>query len=444
MKFLDQAKIYVRSGNGGAGCAGFRREKFIEFGGPDGGDGGRGGDVILECVDGLNTLIDYRYAQHFKAETGHHGMGSQRTGGAGKDIMLRLPRGTQVFAEDNETLLADLTEIGQRIVLLKGGDGGYGNLHYKSSTNRAPRRADKGWPGEELWIWLRLKLIADIGLVGLPNAGKSTFLAATSNARPKIADYPFTTLTPGLGVVKVGDREFVMADIPGLIEGAHEGSGLGTRFLGHVERCRALLHLVDGTQDDIVGAYRTVRGRAQGLWRQPGAQEGNRGAEQDRRHDRRGHRGQARAARQGQPQGGARDLRRLGPRRAAPAARADEARRQAARPRERKPRDTPGGGPPAGHQDRLLHPGRRDAGRGPARLAGKPDRQRRPPAQGRLRDRPGLVRRHPPRAARSSSCRPARSSSRKARPPPPPARSSSPMPTRRRWRGTASPWRRCC
>jgi GTP-binding protein len=246
MKFLDQAKIHVRSGNGGAGSASFRREKFIEFGGPDGGDGGRGGDVILECVDGLNTLIDYRYAQHFKGETGHHGMGSQRTGGKGKDVVLRLPRGTQVFAEDNETLLVDLTEIGQRVVLAKGGDGGYGNLHYKSSTNRAPRRADKGWPGEERWVWLRLKLIADIGLVGLPNAGKSTFLSATSNARPKIADYPFTTLHPGLGVVKVGDREFVMADIPGLIEGAHEGAGLGTRFLGHVERCRALLHLVDG------------------------------------------------------------------------------------------------------------------------------------------------------------------------------------------------------
>jgi GTP-binding protein len=265
MKFLDEAKVFLRSGAGGPGCVGFRREKFIEYGGPDGGDGGRGGDVVVECVDGLNTLIDYRYAQHFKAETGHHGMGSQRTGGAGKDIVLRLPRGTQVFDEDNETLLVDLTEIGQRVVLLKGGDGGYGNLHYKSSTNRAPRRADKGWPGEELWVWLRLKLIADIGLVGLPNAGKSTFLAATSNARPKIADYPFTTLTPGLGVVKVGassqgGREFVMADIPGLIEGAHEGSGLGTRFLGHVERCRALLHLVDGTQDDIVGAYRTVRG----------------------------------------------------------------------------------------------------------------------------------------------------------------------------------------
>jgi GTP-binding protein len=264
MKFLDEAKVYVRSGNGGAGCVGFRREKFIEFGGPDGGDGGRGGDVILECVDGLNTLIDYRYAQHFKAETGHHGMGSQRTGAKGKDIVLRLPRGTQVLAEDKETLLADLTEVGQRIVLCKGGDGGYGNLHYKSSTNRAPRRADKGWPGEERAIWLRLKLIADIGLVGLPNAGKSTFLSATSNARPKIADYPFTTLHPGLGVVRVGGksgggREFVMADIPGLIEGAHEGAGLGTRFLGHVERCRALLHLVDGTQDDVALAYRTVR-----------------------------------------------------------------------------------------------------------------------------------------------------------------------------------------
>ena len=259
MKFLDQAKIYIRSGHGGAGCVGFRREKFIEFGGPDGGDGGRGGNVIAECVDGLNTLIDYRYAQHFKAETGHHGMGGQRTGGKGKDIVLRLPRGTQIFAEDNETLLVDMTEIGQRVVLAKGGDGGYGNLHYKTSTNRAPRRADKGWPGEEMALWLRLKLIADIGLVGLPNAGKSTFLSSNTNARPKIADYPFTTLHPGLGVVRVGEREFVMADIPGLIEGAHEGAGLGTRFLGHVERCRALLHLVDGTQDDVADAYKTVR-----------------------------------------------------------------------------------------------------------------------------------------------------------------------------------------
>ena len=260
MKFLDQAKIYLRSGNGGAGSGGFRREKFIEFGGPDGGDGGRGGDVVVECVDGLNTLIDYRYAQHFRGEVGHHGMGAQRTGGKGDDVVLRLPRGTQIFDEDNETLLLDLTEVGQRVVLLKGGDGGYGNLHYKTATNRAPRRADKGWPGEERWVWLRLKLIADVGLIGLPNAGKSTFLSVNTNAKPKIADYPFTTLTPGLGVVKVGDREFVMADIPGLIEGAHEGAGLGTRFLGHVERCRALLHLVDGTQDDVGLAYKTVRG----------------------------------------------------------------------------------------------------------------------------------------------------------------------------------------
>ena len=259
MKFLDQAKIYVRSGNGGAGSASFRREKFIEFGGPDGGDGGRGGDVILECVDGLNTLIDYRYAQHFKGETGHHGMGSQRTGGKGKDVVLRLPRGTQVFAEDNETLLADLTQIGQKIVLLKGGDGGYGNLHYKSSTNRAPRRAGPGWPGEERWLWLRLKLIADVALVGLPNAGKSTFLAAVSRARPKIADYPFTTLTPQLGVVGVDEEEFVIADLPGLIEGAHEGAGLGTRFLGHMERCAVLLHLIDGTAEDVAEAYRTIR-----------------------------------------------------------------------------------------------------------------------------------------------------------------------------------------
>lgn len=259
MKFLDQAKIYVRSGNGGAGCVGFRREKFIEFGGPDGGDGGKGGDVILECVDGLNTLIDYRYAQHFKAETGHHGMGSQRTGGKGKDIVLRLPRGTQVFAEDNETLLADLTEIGQRIVLLRGGDGGYGNVHYKSSTNRAPRRADKGWPGEERWIWLRLKLIADIGLVGLPNAGKSTFINAVTNAQAKVGAYAFTTLRPQLGVVSHKGQEFVVADIPGLIEGAAEGAGVGDRFLGHIERCRVLLHLVDANDTDVATSYRIVR-----------------------------------------------------------------------------------------------------------------------------------------------------------------------------------------
>jgi GTP-binding protein len=278
MKFLDQAKIYVRSGNGGAGCAGFRREKFIEFGGPDGGDGGRGGDVIAECVDGLNTLIDYRYAQHFKAETGHHGMGSQRTGGKGKDIVLRLPRGTQIFAEDNETLLVDMTEIGQRVIIAKGGDGGYGNLHYKTSTNRAPRRADAGWPGEELALWLRLKLIADIGLIGLPNAGKSTFLSINTNARPKIADYPFTTLHPNLGVVRVGpEQSFVVADLPGLIEGASEGAGLGHLFLRHLQRTRLLLHVVDMAPfDDSVDVV--VQARAivnelkkydQGLFRKP-------------------------------------------------------------------------------------------------------------------------------------------------------------------------------
>jgi GTP-binding protein len=259
MKFLDQVKVFVRSGDGGAGCVSFRREKFIEFGGPDGGNGGRGGDVVVECVDGLNTLIDYRYRQHFKAERGHHGMGSDRTGAAGKDVVLRVPRGTQILDEDNETLLADLTAVGQRVALAEGGDGGFGNTHYKSSTNRAPRKSTPGWPGAERWVWLRLKLIADAGLVGLPNAGKSTFLAAVSRAKPKIADYPFTTLHPQLGVVRSDDAEFVLADIPGLIEGASEGAGLGTRFLGHVERCGVLLHLVDATQDDVVGAWRTVR-----------------------------------------------------------------------------------------------------------------------------------------------------------------------------------------
>ncbi|MCC7045885.1 MAG: GTPase ObgE [Alphaproteobacteria bacterium] len=259
MKFLDEAKVYVRSGDGGAGCVGFRREKFIEFGGPDGGDGGRGGDVIVEAVAGLNTLIDFRYRQHFKAEKGHHGEGSNKTGAGGDDVLLRVPPGTQILDDDKETLIADMVKPGDRFVLCKGGDGGFGNTHYKSSTNRAPRRADKGWPGEERWVWLRLKLIADAGIVGLPNAGKSTFLAAVSRARPKIADYPFTTLHPQLGVVLVDKAEFVLADIPGLIEGAHEGAGLGTRFLGHVERCGVLLHLVDGTQDDVAGAYRTIR-----------------------------------------------------------------------------------------------------------------------------------------------------------------------------------------
>jgi GTP-binding protein len=259
--FVDFAQLHAKAGDGGAGCVSFRREAHVAKGGPDGGDGGKGGDVLVECVDGLNTLIDYRYQQHFKAETGHHGMGAQRTGGSGQDKVLRLPRGTQIFDEDNETLLLDLTEIGQRVTLLKGGDGGYGNLHYKTSTNRAPRRADKGWPGEERWVWLRLKLIADIGLVGLPNAGKSTFLSANTNARPKIADYPFTTLHPQLGVIRLSNsEEFVLADIPGLIEGAHEGAGLGDRFLGHVERCAVLLHLIDGAAGDVVKAWRTVRG----------------------------------------------------------------------------------------------------------------------------------------------------------------------------------------
>jgi GTPase len=259
MKFLDQAKVFIQSGTGGAGAVSFRREKFIEFGGPNGGDGGRGGDVWAECVDGLNTLIDYRYQQHFKAKTGGHGMGQDHTGAGGDDIVLKVPAGTQIFDEDGETLLADLTEVGQRVLLAKGGNGGFGNTRFKTSTNRAPRHANPGLPGEERWILLRLKLIADAGLVGLPNAGKSTFLAAVTAAKPKIADYPFTTLHPGLGVVRVHNREFVLADIPGLIEGAHEGVGLGDRFLGHVERCRVLLHLVDGTQEDAGKAYKTVR-----------------------------------------------------------------------------------------------------------------------------------------------------------------------------------------
>jgi GTP-binding protein len=259
MKFLDQAKIYVRSGDGGAGCVSFRREKFIEFGGPDGGDGGRGGDVVLECTEGLNTLIDYRYQQHFKAKSGVHGMGRNRAGARGSDAVLKVPVGTQVLDEDGETLLADLTVPGQRVVLLQGGNGGFGNAYFKSSTNQAPRRANPGLPGQERWIWLRLKLIADAGLVGLPNAGKSTFLAAVTAAKPKIADYPFTTLHPGLGVVRADGREFVLADIPGLIEGAHEGAGLGDRFLGHVERCNVLLHLVDGTSDHAGKAYKVVR-----------------------------------------------------------------------------------------------------------------------------------------------------------------------------------------
>ncbi|GIL00486.1 MAG: GTPase Obg [Alphaproteobacteria bacterium] len=259
MKFLDQAKVQVRSGDGGAGCVSFRREKFIEFGGPDGGDGGRGGDVWVEAVDGLNTLIDYRYQQHYKARTGGHGMGRDRHGAKGADVVLKVPVGTQVFEVDNETLVADLTRVGQRFRLAKGGNGGFGNARFKSSVNQAPRRANPGEEGEERTVWLRLKLIADAGLVGLPNAGKSTFLAAVSAARPKIADYPFTTLHPNLGVAAIDGREFVIADIPGLIEGAHAGAGIGDRFLGHVERTRVLLHLVSATEADVAAAYRTVR-----------------------------------------------------------------------------------------------------------------------------------------------------------------------------------------
>ena len=259
MKFLDQAKIYIKSGAGGNGCVAFRREKFIEFGGPSGGDGGRGGDVWVECVANLNTLLDYRYQQHFSAESGKPGMGQERAGANGRDCVIKLPPGTQVFAEDGETLLADLTKPGERVMLAKGGNGGFGNAHFKSSTNQAPRHANPGQPAEELTIWLRLKLIADAGLVGLPNAGKSTFLAAVSAAKPKIADYPFTTLHPNLGVVRAGEVDFVLADIPGLIEGAHEGAGLGDRFLGHIERCRVILHLVDATSADVAADYKTVR-----------------------------------------------------------------------------------------------------------------------------------------------------------------------------------------
>ncbi|SFR17505.1 GTPase ObgE [Poseidonocella sedimentorum] len=260
MKFLDLAKVYIRSGGGGGGAVSFRREKFIEYGGPDGGDGGSGGSVWVEAVEGLNTLIDFRYQQHFFARSGQPGMGKQRTGKDGDDIVLRVPVGTEILEEDQETVIADMTEVGQRVQLARGGNGGFGNLHFKSSTNQAPRRANPGQPGVERTIWLRLKLIADVGLLGLPNAGKSTFLAATSNARPKIADYPFTTLYPNLGVVGVDGHEFVVADIPGLIEGASEGRGLGDLFLGHVERCSVLLHLVDGTSEAVAEDYQTIIG----------------------------------------------------------------------------------------------------------------------------------------------------------------------------------------
>jgi GTP-binding protein len=260
MKFLDQAKIYLKSGDGGDGVTAFRREKFVEYGGPDGGDGGKGGDISFEAVENLNTLIDFRYTQHFRARKGGNGSGSDKTGAAADNLLIKVPVGTQIMDDDRETLLADLDEAGKKITLLRGGDGGFGNARFKTSTNRAPRRADKGWPGEERWVWLRLKLIADVGLVGKPNAGKSTFLSAVSGAHPKIADYPFTTLHPQLGVVRLSlSEEFVIADIPGLIEGAHEGSGLGDRFLGHVERCAVLLHLVDGAAGSVVDTWRTVR-----------------------------------------------------------------------------------------------------------------------------------------------------------------------------------------
>ena len=260
MHFLDQAKIFIRSGAGGPGAVSFRREKFIEYGGPDGGDGGKGGDIVFEAADGLNTLIDFRYTQHFRAPRGQGGAGGNRTGAGGKDLVIKVPAGTQVLSDDKEHVLADLTEVGQRVVLLKGGDGGRGNASFKSSTNRAPRQHGTGWPGEEMWVWLRLKLIADAGLIGLPNAGKSTFLNAVSNAKAKVGDYPFTTLHPKLGVVRHKGVDFVLADIPGLIEGAAEGAGIGDRFLGHVERTRVLVHLVDANGEDVAAAWRTVRG----------------------------------------------------------------------------------------------------------------------------------------------------------------------------------------
>ena len=259
MKFLDQAKIFIKSGDGGAGCVAFRHEKYIEFGGPSGGDGGRGGDVVILAVENLNTLIDFRYQQHFKAKKGQNGMGSEMTGAKGDDLIIKVPVGTEIVADDGETTIVDMTEPGQRFVIAKGGDGGRGNVRFKTSTNQAPRRSEPGWPGEEMWVWLKLKLIADVGLIGLPNAGKSTLLSALTKARPKIADYPFTTLHPHLGVAWVDNYEVIIADIPGLIEGAHEGVGLGDRFLRHVERCSVFLHLVDATGDDVVKDYKTIR-----------------------------------------------------------------------------------------------------------------------------------------------------------------------------------------
>lgn len=259
MKFLDQAKIYLKSGDGGSGCCSFRREKYIEFGGPNGGNGGRGGDVIFEAVPNLNTLIDFRYRQHFKAERGHNGEGKDKFGRKGENLIIKVPVGTEIVADDGETVIKDMLIPYERFTIAKGGDGGYGNAMFKSSTNQAPRRADPGRPGEEMWVWLKLKMIADVGLLGFPNAGKSTFLSAVTSARPKIADYPFTTLHPNLGIAKIDDEEMLIADIPGIIEGAHEGIGLGDHFLRHVERCAVLLHLIDGTEEDVAGRYKAIR-----------------------------------------------------------------------------------------------------------------------------------------------------------------------------------------
>ena len=299
MHFLDQAKIFVRSGAGGPGAVSFRREKYIEYGGPDGGDGGKGGDIVFEAVEGLNTLIDFRYTQHFRAPRGKGGSGQNRTGAGGDDLLIKVPVGTQILSEDKEHVLADFTRVGQRQVFLKGGDGGRGNASYKSSTNRAPRQHGTGWPGEEAWVWLRLKLLADVGLVGLPNAGKSTFLNAVTNAQAKVGAYPFTTLHPKLGVVRHREREFVVADIPGLIEGAAEGAGIGDRFLGHIERCRVLLHLVDSEVEDVAETYRTVRDRARSLWRRPRRQARGDRPQQVRHARRRADRRSVRRARGG-------------------------------------------------------------------------------------------------------------------------------------------------
>ncbi len=335
MKFLDEAKVYVQSGAGGNGCVSFRREKYIEFGGPNGGDGGKGGDVVVEAVDGLNTLIDYRYQQHFKAQRGGNGMGKDRHGANGKDVVLKVPVGTQVYEEDGETLLADLTQVGERVTLMRGGNGGFGNAYFKSSTNRAPRRANPGQPGEERTIRLRLKLIADAGLIGLPNAGKSTFLARVSAAKPKIADYPFTTLHPQLGVVRVDEREFVLADLPGLIEGAHEGVGLGDRFLGHTERCRVLLHLIDGTAEDAGAAYKTVRAELEAYGHGAHRQAGDRGAVEGRRTDAGSDQDAKRQAEEGREENATGAVVGVRARRAGGAARAVEDHRYSARERRR-------------------------------------------------------------------------------------------------------------